>query len=113
MATGQQCKRVASEASNDPCRPTLCALGAEPHAHCPCGLPMVVGARLCDLCRAEGLRPRGLKAASYLEVWDGQSYPSLRLHRPTDAPRERYEAFLRVVLGPVVRGEAAGPGEAA
>jgi hypothetical protein len=74
---------------------------------------MAAGATLCDLCIAEDFRPRPLKAADHLEEWDGVSYPSLRLNRPTDIPRERYEALLQVVLGPVLRGEEPTTGEAA
>jgi hypothetical protein len=102
----------ASDDRSDRCRPALCALGTEPHAHCPCGLPMAAGATLCDLCRAEDFRPRPLKAADYAEEWDGIRYPALRRNRPTDVPHEKYAAFLAFVLGPIVRAEA-GAGEAA
>ncbi len=73
---------------------------------------MAVGARLCDLCRSEDFRPRRLKAADHAEEWDGRRYPSLRLNRPTGIPHVGYEEFLRVVLGPVLRGETVA-GEAA
>jgi hypothetical protein len=85
----------------DPCRPALCALGDEPHAHCLCGLPMAAGATLCDLCRAEGLhRDLSVMPASRTE-WDGVTFPSLRIHRPTDIPLDRYDALLGAILGPL------------
>ncbi len=69
---------------------------------------MPVGARLCDLCRSEDFRPRKLKASDHLDEWDGRRYPFLRRNRPTGVPHDHYEAFLRMVLGPVPRaGEAA------
>jgi len=97
---------VGEHGDNDPhrrdrCRPALCALGTQPHAHCACGLAMAVGATLCDLCRSEGLhRDLSVIPASRTE-WDGRTYPSLRLHRPTDAPPDRYDALLRAILGPL------------
>jgi len=106
----------------DTCHPALCALGSEPHRHCPCGLPMAVGATLCDLCLAEGFRPRKLKPADHLEEWDGVSYPSLRLNRPTDVPTDRYDVLLlaifdpqpeRIVLGPARNAQPATSGQAA
>src|SRR5205807_4537606 len=92
----------------DRCRPTLCALGSEPHAHCPCGLPMAADATLCDLCRSEGLRPKYRKATGHLEEWDGVSYPSLRLNRPS-IPQERYEALLQAIVGPLPERIVLGP----
>jgi len=89
------------DSPTDRCRPALCALGTEPHAHCACGLPMAVGATLCELCRSEGFRPGRLKAADHAEEWDGVRYPSLRLQRPTDGPTDRYDALLRAILGPL------------
>jgi hypothetical protein len=86
---------------SDRCRPALCALGTQPHAHCPCGLPMAAGATLCDLCRSEGLaRDLSVIPVSRVE-WDGLSYPSLRLHRPVDAPPARYDGLLRAILVPL------------
>jgi hypothetical protein len=92
----------------DRCRPALCALGTQPHAHCACGLAMAVGATLCDICRAEGLH-RDLSAipASRTE-WDGMSYPSLRLHRPTDVQLDRYDRLLRAIFRPVPETTTAG-----
>ncbi len=85
----------------DRCRPALCVLGATPHAHCVCGLPMAVGATLCDPCRSEGLqRNLSVRPASRVE-WDGLSYPSLRLNRPTDVQPARYDRLLRAILGPL------------
>ncbi len=86
---------------NDLCRPTLCALGAEPHAHCACGLPMPLVAARCDLCRSEGFKPTRVRAADHNEEWDGRRHPSLRLHRPTNVPPARYDDLLRAILGPV------------
>jgi hypothetical protein len=74
---------------------------------------MPAGATLCDLCVAEDFRPGELRAADHLEEWDGIRYPSLRRNRPTDVPRERYETFLRVVLGPVLQAQQPTRGEAA
>jgi hypothetical protein len=74
---------------------------------------MAIGAGLCDLCRSEDFRPRRLKAADHTEEWDGIRYPSLRRNQPTGIPRERYEEFLRIVLGPVLRAEHFTAGEAA
>src|SRR5215467_12267692 len=100
--------------SPDRCRPALCALGTEPHAHCACGLPMAAGATVCDLCRSEGLhRDLSTVPASRTE-WDGRTYPSLRLHRPTDGPSDRYDALLRAILGPLPeRNAPLSAGEAA
>ena len=98
--------RAAADTA-DPCRPTLCALGTDPHAHCPCGLPMPLGASLCDLCRSEGFDPRPLSAADHDVEWDGQRYPSLRLNRPMEVPARRYDELLRAVLGPVAGRQAA------
>jgi hypothetical protein len=90
---------------SDPCRPTLCALGTEPHAHCPCGLPMAVGATLCDLCRAEGLqRDLSVQPAGRFE-WDGVSFPSLRLNRPADVPHQRYIGLLQTIFDPAFEQE--------
>jgi len=62
---------------------------------------MAAGATLCDLCRSEGLqRDLSVVPASWVE-WDGQTYPSLRLHRPADSPSDRYDALLRAILGPL------------
>jgi hypothetical protein len=74
---------------------------------------MAVSATLCDTCLGEDFRPRQLTAADHAEAWDGIRYPSLRRNRPTDIPRERYETFLRVVLGPVVQTQQPTSGEAA
>ncbi len=76
---------------------------------------MAVGATLCDLCRSEGLqRNLSVRPASRVE-WDGLSYPSLRLNRPTDVPPERYDGLLRAILGPLPdrNAEPASAGEAA
>jgi hypothetical protein len=97
----------------DSCRPTLCALGGTPHAHCLCGLPMAVGATLCDSCVAEGLQPKYRKATGHLEAWDGVSYPSLRLNRPTDIPTERYHALLQMIVGPLPERIVLGPARGA
>ena len=90
----------------DRCRPALCSLGTEPHRHCICGLPIAVCAQLCDLCRSEGLqRNLSVRPASRVE-WDGLSYPSLRLNRPTGVSPARYDDLLRSILGPVPNRKA-------
>jgi hypothetical protein len=40
--------------------------------------------------------------------WDGVSYPSLRLHRPSDIPLDRYDRLLRAILGPLPERSTAG-----
>src|SRR5690242_4261698 len=92
----------------DSCRPILCDLRGTPHTHCACGLPMVIGATLCDSCVAEGLRPRYRKATGHLETWDGVSYPSLRLNRPS-IPLERYHDLLQMIVGPLPERIVLGP----
>jgi hypothetical protein len=87
--------------TTDGCRPTLCALGAAPHAHCTCGLAMPAGATLCDLCRAEGLQPKPLTSADHGIEWDGRRYPSRRLNRPLNIPARRYDDLLLAILGPL------------
>jgi hypothetical protein len=74
---------------------------------------MAIVANLCDRCIAEDFRPRQPKPADHAEEWDGVSYPSLRRNRSTDIPRECYEAFLRVVLGPARGAQPTTSGEAA
>ena len=95
--------RAAATELGDRCHPALCALGAEPHAHCVCGLPMAMGADRCDLCRSEEFEPRPLRVADHEIEWDGQRYPSLRLNRPADVPAARYDDLLRAILGPVTK----------
>ena len=97
-ATGESARQ---QVDADRCRPSLCALGTVPHAHCVCGLPMPLGSTLCEQCLAEGFNPRPLTVADYVVEWDGRRYPSLRLHRPTDVPPARYDDLLRSILGPV------------
>jgi hypothetical protein len=99
----------------DPCRPAFCALGGTPHVHCPCGLPMAVGATRCDLCLAEDFRPRPLRPTDHLVEWDGVSYPSLRRNRPVDVPHEQYIGLLQTILDPAFDAvaEPATAGEAA
>ena len=105
--------RSALSERPDPCRPTLCALGATPYAHCPCGLPMVVGTTLCDTCRSEGLQiDLSVTPASRTE-WDGVSYPSIRLNRPADVPLDRYDALLHAIFVPVPVPQPATTGDAA
>ena len=94
-------------AQSDVCRPALCALGRAPHAHCACGLPMPVGAALCDLCRSEGHVPTAIRMSDHEIEWDGQRYPSRRQNHPTDVPAERYDELLRDILGPVRGRQAA------
>jgi len=77
---------------------------------CICGLPMAVGATLCDSCVAEGLQPKYRKATGHLETWDGVSYPSRRLNRPTDVPADRYRALLQAIVGPLPDRIVLGPG---
>ena len=113
MAMSQHRGRPASKTAPDSCDPALCALGNEPHRHCPCGLPMAVGATLCAACIEEGLQPKGLKAASYLEAWDGRSYPSFRLNRPTDIPTDRYHDLLQMIVGPLPERIVLGPARCA
>ena len=70
---------------------------------------MATGATLCDLCREEDFQPRPLKPADHAEEWDGVSYPSLRLKRPKDVARERYQDLLRAILGPLPARNAQRP----
>lgn len=92
--------KPAVVSGDDPCRPTLCALGTAPHAHCPCGLAMAATATLCDLCRSEGLLPLPLKLTDHEIEWDGHRYPSRRLHRPADIPPARYDDLLQAIFAP-------------
>ena len=93
-------ERITGFDGAEGCDPALCALGTEPHAHCACGLPMAAGAALCDHCRSEGFNPKPLTVADYAERWDGQRYPSRRLHRPADIPAARYDDLLQAIFAP-------------
>lgn len=83
-----------------PCNPTLCALGVVPHAHCVCGLAMPLGATLCDLCRSERLVLDEVVTDDHEDEWDGQRYPSRRVHRPADIPAARYHDLLQAIFAP-------------
>jgi hypothetical protein len=69
---------------------------------------MAAGATLCVTCRAEGLQPDPSAIPASRTEWDGVSYPSFRLHRPTEIPPDRYDALLRVILGPAPEHSTAG-----
>ena len=85
--------------TTDTCNPTLCALGATPHAHCACGLPMAATAALCAQCRAEGFIPQPLKLSDHDDEWDGRRYPARRRNRPAGIPAARYDDLLLAILG--------------
>ena len=100
--------------SADLCHPTLCALGAMPHAHCVCGLPMTLDAALCALCRAEGLVLDQVLTDDHEVEWDGRRRASRRRRWPVGAPIARYEDLLQTVLNPADRGRPrTSTGEAA
>jgi hypothetical protein len=99
-ASAAKVTQGGSVGQNDPCNPALCALGRVPHAHCPCGLAMALGAALCDQCLAEGFQPKPLTLADFAIEWDGRRYPSLRLNRPTDVPSARYDDLLLAIFAP-------------
>ncbi len=91
---------AASVAQANACLPQHCALGTKPHAHCVCGLPMAMGAALCDCCLSEGLDLATVVADDPAEEWDGVRYPSRRAIRPSGIPVARYEDLLQAILGP-------------
>ena len=99
---GRAAAAQTGETHSDRCRPTLCALGTEPHAHCVCGLPMPVGAPVCSLCRSEALVLDDVVTDDHEIAWDGQRYPSLRLNRPSDTPAAWYHDLLQTILAPGV-----------
>jgi hypothetical protein len=100
MAHTESPQRSNRAEQPDRCRPALCALGTEPHSHCPCGLPMPAGATLCDTCLAEGLQiDLNARPSSRVE-WNGHRYPSLRLNRPSGMPPDHYRRLLAAILGP-------------
>ncbi len=95
------------EARLDGCRPALCSLGAKPHAHCVCGLPMPVRARLCDLCRREGRQPQPRRNVESALEWNGRRYPSRRQRRCGDPHPDGHLKLLIAILAPA-RGKEAG-----
>jgi hypothetical protein len=94
------------EPQADACRPFLCDLGAKPHSHCACGLPMPFDAELCDLCRQEGVEPRLPRRARSDEVeWDGRSYPSRRQRRCGNPHPDSHLHLLIAILVPPSKNE--------
>jgi hypothetical protein len=95
------------EPQPDACNPRLCHLGTRPHAHCGCGLPMPLRARMCDLCRCEGLKPRQLRRTRTIEdeEWDGRSYPSRRQRRCGTPHPDSHLRLLIAILAPVAENE--------
>jgi hypothetical protein len=90
---------------DDGCSPALCALGARPHEHCVCGLPMPVNARLCSLCLAEGLRRPRRRQVESSDEWDGRSYPSRRQHRCGTPHPDAHLNLLTAILAPATETE--------
>jgi len=89
-----------------PCTPRRCELGAEPHEHCVCGLPMAPGAPCCHLCVQERLDLDQVVASDDADPWDGSSRPSRRRRlRPGPNPLG-YVVLLSAILDP--RGWDAG-----
>jgi len=67
---------------------------------------MPVRARLCNLCRLEGLTPKQLRLAHSAEEWDGRSYPCRRQRRCGDPHPDGHLHLLIAILAPA-RGEEA------